>query len=130
MPLSDGTQFVRIGREHSVRLGLVDGGRVRSAWEIRSPHDLGEVALARPDGFGGFVLVVRVARDGPSPADQFQVVTISGQGDVTSFAVSSEAFAEGPPLARFELDVHGHLYQLRTSADGMRIERFDLEVTP
>jgi hypothetical protein len=128
LPLPDGAQFVRIGREHSIRFGIAEGDRVTSAFEIRSSLALGEVALARPDGVGGFVLVVRVARPGPSPTDRFEVLRVTAAGEVSASTVPSHAFAESPPLARFRLDRHGHLFQLRTSPDGMRIVRYDLGV--
>jgi hypothetical protein len=125
---SDGGQLVRIGREDSIRLARIRGDRVTWAVEIRSSLGLGEVALARPDGRGGCVLVVRVATDGPPPTDQFQVVMVAPDGDVGTFAVPSGDFATVPPLSRFVLDSRGDLFQLRTSPDGARIVRFDLEV--
>jgi hypothetical protein len=128
LPLGDGTGLVRIGREHTLRVARVRGHRVVSAVELVSPLTLGEVALARSDGRGGSVVVVRVARTEPA-ADQFQVIRLSADGAVTAFAVSSEAFTVGPPLARFALGPDDRLYQLRTSPDGMRIVRFDLGVT-
>jgi hypothetical protein len=125
---ADGGRLVRIGREHSIRMAEVRGDQVTWAVEIRSRLGLGEVALARPDGRGGCVLVVRVARDGPPAADQFQVLRVTPDLDVATFAVPSDDFATGPPLGRFVLDRRGDLYQLRTSPDGARIVRFDLEV--
>jgi hypothetical protein len=127
-PLADGTQLIRIGREHSLRLARIDGDRVVSATELVSSETLGEVALARRDGRGGFVIVVRVARDAPV-GDQYQVVRLSSEGAVSSFAVSSQAFTVGPPLARFALGPDNGLYEIRTSPDGMRIVRFDMGVT-
>jgi hypothetical protein len=128
MPTADGAELVRIGRDHSLRLGTVRGDRVVSAFEIRSELELGEVALVRPAQGRGAVVVVRVAWAGPSPSDRFEVLRLSEAGRLTSFAVSSDDFAAGPPLARFKLDEQGNLYQLRTSSDGMRIVRFDLGV--
>jgi hypothetical protein len=127
LPLADGTELVRIGREHALRVARVQGHRVVSAVELVSPLTLGELALARGDGRGGSVVVVRVARTEPA-MDQFQVIRLAADGAVTSFAVSSDAFTVGPPLARFALGTDDGLYQLRTSPDGMRIVRFDLGV--
>ncbi|MDP8957057.1 MAG: hypothetical protein M3N24_08885 [Actinomycetota bacterium] len=125
-PISEDAQLVRIGTTEGVRLGEVSGEDVVRAVEIRSETPLGEVALAEPDGTGGYWCVVRVWREEPSPADQYQVVHISGERIVESFAVSAEQFADTPPLSRFRLGSDGDLYQLTTSPSGVRIGRFDL----
>lgn len=127
-PFRSGAQLLRIGNERSVRLGTLSGGRVRAAVEIRSKERFGEVALAEPDGRGGYVAVVRVWRQRPSPADQFQVVHLGASGRVLdSFAVSSAAVADVAPLGRFRLGPDGDLYELVTGPDGARIVRFDVE---
>ena len=125
LPSSAG-QVVRIARESSVRLGVVDGGAVRQAIEVTSSKRLGEVPLAVTDGSGALVAVVRVARDVPSPADQFQVLRIADGRIVSGFAVASDAFTDMGPMARFRLGGDGHLYQLKTFSDGVRVVRFDL----
>jgi hypothetical protein len=53
---------------------------------------------------------------------------VAPDGDMATFAVPSGDFATVPPLSRFVLDPRGDLFQLRTSPDGARIVRFDLEV--
>jgi hypothetical protein len=83
------------------------------------------VALAEPDGSGGYVVVVRVWRWKPKPADQFQVIHISKGRVAETFAVSSRSFADTPPLSRFRLGGDGRIYQLVTGPDGIRIVRFE-----
>jgi hypothetical protein len=124
-PLPSGGRLLRIGTEHSVRLGIVHAGTVRGAVELRSSQRFGEVALAEPDGSGGYVVVVRTWQWRPRPADQFQVVHISNGRVAQSFAVSSRTFADTPPLSRFRLGEDGRLYQLVSTSAGIRIVRFE-----
>ena len=126
-PLGSGGRLVRVGTERFVRLGVVVQRAVRKAVELRSTHRFGEVALAESDGAGGYVVVVRVWRSQPDPADQFQVVHITNGRVRQTFAVSSRSFAEISPLSRFRLGDDGRLYQLVTERWGMRIVRFELE---
>jgi len=127
-PFHQGAQLLRVGRERSLRLGTLSGGRVRAAVEVRSTERFGEVALAEPDGRRGYVVVVRVWRQQPSSADQFQVVHLGASGRVLeTFAVSSAAVADVAPMGRFRLGPDGDLYQLVTGRDGARIVRFDLK---
>src|SRR5439155_15376365 len=121
-----GSELLRVIDEHSLRLGTVSGGRLVGAVEVRFAQRLGEVALAEPDGSGGYWTVVHVWRSYPSPADQFQVVHLTGGRIVDSFAVGDSRFADTPPLGRFRLGLDGNLYQLTTGSDGMRIVRYRL----
>jgi hypothetical protein len=107
-PLGAGERLLRVGTERFVRLGLVRNERVEGAVELRSSRRFGDVALAEPDGSGGYVVVVRVWRPRPA-ADQFQVVHVSKGRLIESFAVSSQAFTALPPLARFRMGPHGRL---------------------
>jgi hypothetical protein len=125
-PVSRGERLVRVGTERFVRLGLVRHERVEAAVELRSSHRFGDVALAEPDGSGGYVVVVRVWRPRPA-ADQFQVVHVSKGRLIESFAVSSQAFTALPPLARFRIGPDGRLYELVTKSSGIRLVRFDLK---
>jgi hypothetical protein len=125
-PVRTGERLLRVGTERFVRLGLVRNERVEAAVELRSSHRFGEVALAEPDGSGGYVVVVRVWRPRPA-ADQFQVVHISKGRRVESFAVSSRAFTALPPLARFRMGADGRLYELVSESSGIRLVRFDLK---
>jgi hypothetical protein len=125
MPLPDGRRLLRIGREDSLRLGYGSPAGASGAVELLSPASFGDVALAEPDGTGGFWTVVRTWRSSPA-ADQYQVVHVSGGLVASTFAVSSQGFAETPPSSRFRLGPDGNLYQLVTGPDGVRIVRFDL----
>jgi hypothetical protein len=125
-PIAGGAQLVRIGTMRGVRLGQVSDDEVSGAVEVQSATPLGEIALSEPDGNGGYWCVVHVWREDPSPADQYQVLHVSGERIVESFAVSAKQFADTPPLSRFRLGGDGDLYQLTTSPDGVRIVRFDL----
>ena len=125
-PIRGDAELVRIATTGRVRFATVSDDGVSDAVEVRSETSLGEVALAEPDGNGGYWCVVRVWREDPTPADQYQVLHISGGEIVESFAVSAEQFADTPPLSRFRLGSDGDLYQLTTSPSGVRILRFDL----
>jgi hypothetical protein len=110
-----------VGR--SVRLGTVRGGRVTRAVELRLDGSaLSEIALAAPDGHGGYWTVVHTADD----SDQFQVVHVTGDGSAATFSVPDSEFAEAMPLAKFRIGRDGDLYHLITSPDGMRIIRYDI----
>ena len=125
-PIGGDAQLLRVGSSTAVRLAGVSGERLSNAVEIRSEVPLGDVALAEPDGSGGYLCVVRVWRGGPSPADQYQVLHIKRGKVVKTFAVSSEQYADTPPLSTFRLGRDGDLYQLATGPSGFRIFRFDL----
>jgi hypothetical protein len=125
-PIPGDAELVRIATTGNVRLATVFGDEVSDAVEVQSETPLGEVALAEPDGRGGYWCAVRVWREDPTPADQYQVLHVSGGEIVENFAVSAEQFADMPPLSRFRLGSDGYLYQLTTSASGVRIVRFDL----
>jgi hypothetical protein len=126
-PLDSGSSLIRVGWQGSVRLGYVTGDDVTDAVELSSAQHLGEVALAEPDGTGGFWVVVHVWQVGPAPADQFQVLHVASGEIVASFAVADQRFADTPPLSRFRAGGDGNLYQMTTSPEGMRIVRYDLE---
>jgi hypothetical protein len=126
-PLLSGGRLLRVGTERSVRLGIVRAGTIHGVVELRSSERFGEVALAEPDGSGGYVVVVRIWQWRPRPADQFQVVHISNGRVAHTFAVSSRSFADTPPLSRFRLGEDGRLYQLVSTSAGIRIVRFELK---
>lgn len=126
LPDGAGSHTVRIGREGSVRVAsIAEDGTVRGV-ELISDLGLGEVALAEPDGHGGFVVVVRVGRDGPDPADHFQVLRVVEGRVVRSFAVESGDFAQALPLGRFRLGPGPSLYRMASSPEGIHVLRFDL----
>ena len=125
-PLGPDTELLRVGNGSDVRLATVDAGVVSNGVRVHSDRPLGDVALAEPDGRGGYWCVVRVWRDGPVPADQYEVAHVRGTEVLEAFAVANRAFAETPPLSRFRLGPDGVLYQLATSPRGMRILRYEL----
>jgi hypothetical protein len=127
LPLGDGRQLVRLGREDAIRLAVVQRDHVLDAVELRLDVNLGAVTLTEERDGGGYVLVVHTWRDAPSPADQYQVISVGPEGGVRTFAVSDRSFALVPPMARFRLGPEGALYQMTSSPKGIRIARFDLE---
>jgi hypothetical protein len=126
MPTASGARLLRLGTERSVRLGSVRGDRVTGAVEIVSKVRFGEVALAEPDGTGGYVVVVHTWRTAPTPADQYQVIRVAGGRVLGTFAVANTSFAETPPLSRFRLGRDGRLYQMTSSPAGVKVVRFEL----
>jgi len=126
-PLPSGAQLIRVARQESVRFGVVTATRITDAVEVRTADRFGEVALAEPDGGGGYWAVLHLWRERPSAADQYRVIHLVGGAITSSFAVANHAFAETPPLSRFRLGGDGNLYQLASFPSGMRIVRFDLE---
>jgi hypothetical protein len=122
-PLPDGAQLLSVVRGRTVRLGVVRGGAVTGAVELSFGCDVGELALAEPDGHGGYVVVVHVARQRPA-ADQYQVVHESGGRVLTTFALARHDFAHAAALSRFRLAPDGSLYQLASFPDGVRVVRF------
>ena len=124
LPLPGGRELLRVARSDSVRLGTVLGGQVTDAVELRSTANIGDVALAEPDGSGGYWVVVHVWQQEPT-ADQYQVVDVRGGRVFTTFAVSAQQFATAPPLNRFRL-VGGSLYQMTSSPEGLQIVRYGL----
>jgi hypothetical protein len=125
-PVSSGGRLLRVGTERYVRLGVVRAERVESAVELRSSYRFGEVALAEPDGSGGYVVVVRMWTPSP-PMDQFQVIHVSKGRVAETFAASSRSFAASLPLSRFRLGRDGRLYQMVSEPRGVRIVRFEMK---
>lgn len=123
LPLPGGGQLLRSVVDDSVRLGIVDGTRVRGAVELRSTETLGDLAFAAPDGAGGYVAVVRVVNGG---TDQYEVAHVRRDLSVDAFAVPSHQYAETMPAGRFRLGPDGALYQLTTSPDGLRVLRYEI----
>jgi hypothetical protein len=122
--LPDGGELLKVIDARSLRLATVRGGVATGAVQLDSSVDLGEVALAEPDGRGGYVAVVRVWRDRPMPADQYQVMHVTAEGRVTAFCVRSHAYAQTAALSVFRLGRDGRLYQLTSGPAGMRVLRY------
>jgi hypothetical protein len=126
-PLADGSQLLKVVNGNTVRLARVVDGEVRNAVELVFDTNIGEIALAEPDGKGGYWTVVHVWQELPTAADQYQVVHVDGNGAVlSSFAAPRVEFAETMPLSTFRLGGDGDLYQLTSSSDGVRVVRYDL----
>jgi hypothetical protein len=124
-PSSPGRNVVvlRVGDE--VRVALVGRGGLELGWRVHSATPLAEVQLAEPFG-DGLLLVVRAYTDA---RDEFVAARLGLRGLVSSFSLDSADWAETAPLSRFRL-AGPSLYQLGSSPEGVRIDRFDLEVRP
>ena len=59
--------------------------------------------------------------------DEFAVLTLGPSGLVDRFALDSADWAESAPLGRFRL-VGRSLYRLGSTASGVFVDRYDLEV--
>jgi hypothetical protein len=125
-PLADGSELLKVVDGNAVRLGTVVNGQVTHAVELTFQTQVGEIALAEPDGAGGYWAVVHVAQDSPTPADQFQVVHVRSNLSVSTFAVANQDFSDVVPMSKFRLGRDGELYALESSSDGVRIVRYDL----
>jgi|GEM_PF-1693033 len=107
---------------YELRLALVGAGRILSGWRIVGATPLGEVQLAEPLGTRMVVVFKTYTED----QDEFVVLVLDGTGIVKSFSLPSAQWAEAAPLSRFRL--HGtSLLQLGSTAQGMFIDRFELE---
>jgi hypothetical protein len=123
--LRGGEELVVQREGNEARIALVGRSGVRRSWRVTSETPLGEIQLAEPLG-SGVLVVLRVYTD---DSDEFEVLTIGPKGLVRRFAVPSRAWAETAPLARFRLQGNS-LYELGSTAEGVFVDRFDLEVTP
>jgi len=128
LPLAAGGELLRVSRDDGIRLATsTPDGRVVDAIELRAAARVGEIALAEPDGRDGSWVVVHLWRERPMAADQYEVLHIVGTRVLASFAVADRAFTDTPPLSRFRIGGDGELYQLVSTAAGIRIVRFDLK---
>jgi hypothetical protein len=125
-PLSDGSELLKVVDGNAVRLGTVVNGQVTRAVELTFQASIGEIALARSDGSGGYWVVVHVSQDQPAPADQFQVVHVRADLSVSTFAVANHDYSDVVPMSRFRLGQDGGLYAMESTPDGIRIVRYDL----
>jgi hypothetical protein len=122
-PLRGGGRIVVFRHRNELRLALIAGRNVTRSWRITSVTSLAEVQLAEPMG-PHLVVVVRVFDE---QHDEFLVLVLGRSGIVDRFGVDSADWAETAPLSRFRLR-GGSLYRLGSSAAGMFVDRFDLEV--
>jgi hypothetical protein len=112
---------LRTGNE--LRVALVDGDFARRAWRVTSTTSLAEVQLAEPLG-QGLLVVVRLYT---AAEDEFVALVLGPHGLVQSLSLDSADWAESAPLSRFRLS-SSSLYQLGSTAGGLFVDRFDLEV--
>jgi hypothetical protein len=124
--VAHGRQLVvaRVG-DAELRVADLAGTRVKSAWRITSATPLGEVQLVEPIG-SGLVAVVKAYTDDRA---EFLVLRLERTRIVKQLAVTSAAWAETAPLARFRLS-GSSLYHLGSTPEGAFVDRFDLEVNP
>lgn len=121
-PLKSGGEVVVLRSGNEIRVALVpERGRARS-WQITSATSLAEVQLAEKFGTG-LLLVTRVY----DTDDEYVALVVDDRGPVSTFALESPEWAEAAPLSRFRL-VGSSLYRLGSTADGVFVDRFDLEV--
>jgi hypothetical protein len=123
-PLGGGEELVAEREGSEARIAIVGRNGVRRSWRITSETPLGEIQLAEP--FGSGVLVVLHAYTDEN--DEFEVLTLGPDGLVRRFSAPSRAWAETAPLARFRLQ-GSSLYELGSTAAGVFVDRFDLEMT-
>jgi hypothetical protein len=126
-PLDSTRGLLKVINGTYLRLGTVRQGHVVNAVELRATNHLGEIALAEPDEGGGYWAVVRIWREEPVPADQYQVVHVVGARVVDTFAVADRQFAETAPLSVFRMGSDGTLYQLASFPSGIRVLAYTLE---
>jgi hypothetical protein len=126
MPLAGGGQLLKVVDGNAVRLGTVDDDEVTDAVELTFSTNVGELALAEPDGEGGYIAVVHVWQETPTCADQYQIVHVSADLDVSTFAIANRHYTDTMPLSKFRLGADGNLYVLQSTATGIRIVRYDL----
>jgi hypothetical protein len=122
-PLPGGGNVVVLRHGDEIRVAVVSRNGTRSSWRVTSDTPVAEVQLAEPRG-ASLVLVARVYDEA---RDEFLVLVLSPKGIVGSFSLDSADWAETAPLSRFRL-AGSSLYQLRSSASGLFVDRFDLEV--
>jgi hypothetical protein len=123
-PLAGDRQLLSVVRGRRLRLGTVVDGRVRDAVELAFGRALGQLALAAPDGRGGYWAVVHVWRGGLHAADAFQAVRVDGDRVLSTFLMPSRTLTPESPQSAFRIGPDGALYQLRSLAGGVRVVRY------
>src|SRR4029450_7113895 len=126
MPLAGGGQLLKVVDGNAVRLGTVDDDEVTDAVELTFSTNVGELALAEPDGDAGYIAVAHVWQETPTRADQYQVVHVADDLDVSTFAIANRHYTDTMPLSKFRLGGDGNLYVLQSTATGVLIVRYDL----
>ena len=110
-PLGRGDQLLKVVDGNAVRLATVSAGTVQHAVELDFSQNVGEIALAEPDGAGGYLAVVHVWQASPA-ADQYDVVHVTSDDAVKTLSIPNEDYADAMPLSRIRLGGDGALYAL------------------
>jgi hypothetical protein len=120
--LADGSRLVvlRVGADE-IRVARIVNGAVHASWRVRSATPLGEVQLAEPMG-NRLLLVAKVYTEAD---DEYDVLVLDADGVARRFSISSAAWAETAPLARFRL-VGTTLYRFGSDAAGAFVDSYDL----
>ena len=121
--LAGGQQLIAQREGNEARIALVGPAGVVKSWRIRSATPLAEIQLAEPIG----PRVVVVLRTYTDTAAEFATLVLGDQGLDEHFSVDASEWAESAPLSRFRL-VGSSLFHLGSTATGMFVDRFDLEV--
>lgn len=121
--LAGGQQLIAQREGNEARIALVGPTGVVRSWRIRSVTPLAEIQLAEPIG-PHVVVVLRTYTD---TAAEFATLVLGDKGLDQHFSVDASEWAESAPLARFRL-VGSSLFHLGSTAAGMFVDRFDLEV--
>lgn len=121
-PLPGGGEVTVLRHRNELRLAVVSANGVRRSWRVTSATPLAEVQLA--DVVGNRLVVV--ARAYTDADDRFVVLVLDDRGAQTTFSLDSADWAETAPLSRFRL-VGSSLYRLGSTAEGIFVDRIDLE---
>jgi hypothetical protein len=122
-PLAGGRAVTVFRTANEIRVALTGPGGSLRSWRLRSATALGEVQLAEPVG-SRLVLVARVYTEAEA---EFVVLTLDSHGLADRFSVAAAEWAESAPFGRFRL-AESSLYRLGTTAKGVFVDRYDLEV--
>ncbi len=121
--LVGGQQLIAQREGNEARIALVGPAGVVKSWRIRTATPLAEIQLAEPIG-SRVIVVLRTYTDTEA---EFATLVLGDQGLEQSFSVDASEWAESAPLSRFRL-VGSSLFHLGSTATGMFVDRFDLEV--
>jgi hypothetical protein len=122
-PFGGDREVVVLRTGNEIRVALIGPGSRRRSWRVTSPTPLAEVQLAEPIADR----VVVVARTYTDQASAFLVLVLGSKGIERQFSLDPADWAETAPLSRFRLR-GSSLYRLGSTADGLFVDRFDLEV--
>ena len=122
-PLPGGGEVLVLRHGNELRLALAGPRGTRQSWRVTSETPLAEVQVAEAVA-RRLVVVVRVHTD---VEDEFLVLVLGEHGIVSELSIEPADWAEIAPLSRFRL-AGTSLYRLGSTAAGLFVDRFDLEV--